>query len=229
MRALAEDEEDAFEAFMEEQLLADKIDDPAAFNAVRKFETLTLPTGELFEYQEKLLLRELSQATFLRAVYSERQLFVMSGQIISQFKDGKFSAGIRDGAIALDKMARGLPLPAVKASKKQRAMNWFIGVLVVLHLYSFGRHGRRGWAWDIWSWIFSLPGANLRSITEASNRSGGQYAYTGIWQTGTSNSHLSGGFFGSGGFSSGGSFGGGSRPPGVFATATRTIPYPQDD
>ena len=75
VRKLGADEDTAFAAFLDEQLNPSAINDPAAENALRRFETLGEPPGELFEYQEKLLLTELTRGTLLRAVLSERQLY----------------------------------------------------------------------------------------------------------------------------------------------------------
>ena len=75
VRKLGADEDAAFAAFLDEQLNPSAINDPAAENALRRFETLGEPPGELFEYQEKLLLTELTRGTLLRAVLSERQLY----------------------------------------------------------------------------------------------------------------------------------------------------------
>ncbi|GDY18668.1 hypothetical protein LBMAG56_00130 [Verrucomicrobiota bacterium] len=75
VRKLGADEDAAFAAFLDEQLNPSAINDPAAENALRRFETLGEPPGELFEYQEKLLLAELTRGTLLRAVLSERQLY----------------------------------------------------------------------------------------------------------------------------------------------------------
>lgn len=63
------------EAFIEEQLAPEKIDDSIAAGAVRRFETLNSPVGELYEYKERFLLQEMTRATFLRAAYSRRQLY----------------------------------------------------------------------------------------------------------------------------------------------------------
>ncbi len=75
VRRLGADEDAAFAAFLDEQLNPSAINYPAAENALRRFETLGEPPGELFEYQEKLLLTELTRGTLLRAVLSERQLY----------------------------------------------------------------------------------------------------------------------------------------------------------
>ncbi|MFM8470911.1 MAG: DUF1800 domain-containing protein [Limisphaerales bacterium] len=74
-RKLGETEEAAFAAFLDQQLAPEKIDDPGGENAVRRFEVLTEPLGELFEYQEKHILDALVRSTVLRAVFSERQFY----------------------------------------------------------------------------------------------------------------------------------------------------------
>ncbi len=67
-------------AFLEEQLAPESIDDRSCEQRVRLCETIVVPERELFEYQDTLLLEELTRATLLRAVYSHRQLFeVMVG------------------------------------------------------------------------------------------------------------------------------------------------------
>ncbi len=75
VRQLGATEEAAFAAFLDQQLAPEKIDDPNGENAIRRFEVLNEPLGELFEYQEKHLLDALVRATVLRAVFSERQLY----------------------------------------------------------------------------------------------------------------------------------------------------------
>ena len=74
-RKLGDTEEAAFAAFLDQQLAPEKLDDPNGENAVRRFEVLHEPLGELFEYQEKHLLDVLVRSTVLRAVFSERQLY----------------------------------------------------------------------------------------------------------------------------------------------------------
>jgi len=74
-RKLGDTGQAAFAAFLDQQLAPEKIDDPAAENAVRHFEVLQEPLGELFEYQDKHLLDALVRSTVLRAVFSERQLY----------------------------------------------------------------------------------------------------------------------------------------------------------
>lgn len=74
-RKLGDTEEAAFAAFLDQQLAPEKIEDPAGENAVRRFELLNEPLGELFEYQDKHLLDALVRSTVLRAVFTERQLY----------------------------------------------------------------------------------------------------------------------------------------------------------
>lgn len=75
VRKLGDTEQAAFAAFLDQQLAPEKLDDPAAENATRRFEVLNEPLGELFEYQDKHLLDALVRSTVLRAVFTERQLF----------------------------------------------------------------------------------------------------------------------------------------------------------
>ncbi len=73
--ALDADPAKAAALFIERQLAPEKIEDDFAAHSIRRCETLVEPMGELFEYKEKLLLDDLTRATLLRAVNSERQLF----------------------------------------------------------------------------------------------------------------------------------------------------------
>lgn len=61
--------------WLEEQLHPERIDDRACERRTRRLETLRCPAGELFEYKEQFLWRELATGKLLRACYSERQLF----------------------------------------------------------------------------------------------------------------------------------------------------------
>jgi uncharacterized protein (DUF1800 family) len=62
-------------AFVEEQLAADAIDDSALEGAIRRIESLSSPAGEMFEYKPKILLADMTRAAMLRAVWSKRQLY----------------------------------------------------------------------------------------------------------------------------------------------------------
>src|SRR4051794_7645513 len=75
IKRLAASPAEAAVAYLEQQLNPEAIEDDAADHAVRRFETLSEPLGELFEYQEELLQNELMRGTLARAVWSERQLY----------------------------------------------------------------------------------------------------------------------------------------------------------
>jgi uncharacterized protein (DUF1800 family) len=87
VKQLGADENAAFKAFLDEQLQPEKIDDRYNESRVRRFETLAEPIGELFEYQERLLLKEITHSTLVRAVLSERQLF----EVMVQFWSDHFN------------------------------------------------------------------------------------------------------------------------------------------
>jgi len=68
------------EAWIEEQLAPEKIDDSLCDLRARRFETLHLDPGTCYEYKKPVLREEITRHTLLRAVYSRRQLFeVMAG------------------------------------------------------------------------------------------------------------------------------------------------------
>jgi uncharacterized protein (DUF1800 family) len=87
VQALASDPQEAVAAFIEQQLAPEKIDDAYCAKLVRRFETLAQPLGEMFEFQEKLLLSELQRSTLLRACVSERQLY----EVMVQFWTDHFN------------------------------------------------------------------------------------------------------------------------------------------
>ncbi len=66
--------EAAVDAWIAAQLAPAQIDDARCERLVRRREALAQPLGELYEFKERILLRELTAATLLRAVYSRRQL-----------------------------------------------------------------------------------------------------------------------------------------------------------
>lgn len=79
--------EESAQAYLDEQLQPERIDDAEAEKAIRRLETLRLPLGELFEFREHVLLRELVHGTILRAVYSRRQLY----EVMVQFWTDHFN------------------------------------------------------------------------------------------------------------------------------------------
>src|SRR5215475_1897015 len=68
------------EAWIEEQLAFEKLDDALCDLRARRFETLHHEPGTCYEYKKSVLREEITRHTLLRAVYSRRQLFeVMAG------------------------------------------------------------------------------------------------------------------------------------------------------
>ncbi len=61
-------------AWVEEQLHPASIDDTLSELRARRYESLHAPPGDAFEFKRAVILRELSRATLLRAVYSSRRL-----------------------------------------------------------------------------------------------------------------------------------------------------------
>lgn len=68
------------EAWIEEQLHPERIDDAACGLLVRRLESLQMTPGDMHEFKRGVAEDEIARATILRAVYSRRQLFeVMAG------------------------------------------------------------------------------------------------------------------------------------------------------
>lgn len=63
------------EAWIDEQLHPDQIDDKLCDLRARRFETLHHEPGTCYEYKKPVLREEITRHTLLRAVYSKRQLF----------------------------------------------------------------------------------------------------------------------------------------------------------
>jgi uncharacterized protein (DUF1800 family) len=68
------------DAYIDEQLAPETIDDAECEWRVRRLEAIHVPAREMFEYKEDFLREQIEQATMLRAVYSRQQLKeVMTG------------------------------------------------------------------------------------------------------------------------------------------------------
>lgn len=63
------------EAWLDEQLHPERIDDGPCELLVRRFESLRSAPGDLFEWKRQVLEDEIARATLLRAVYSRRQVY----------------------------------------------------------------------------------------------------------------------------------------------------------
>ncbi|MGH9602835.1 MAG: TPM domain-containing protein [Terriglobales bacterium] len=77
---------------------------------------------------------------------------IMQELIVPRFKNQEYSAGIRDGVQALDKLARGLPVQT--APWWYAAVFWGLIVLGILAAISLIRNGRSGWGWLLLTFIF---------------------------------------------------------------------------
>lgn len=89
------------EAFVEEQLAFESIDDDSLNWRLRQFETLNLKADELFEYGNKLfadldkrfVVDELRQAALVRQVYSRRPLY----EVMAEFWSDHFNISVEKG------------------------------------------------------------------------------------------------------------------------------------
>jgi uncharacterized protein (DUF1800 family) len=129
---LASDPQDAVAAFLEQQLAPDTIDDSYCARRIRRFETLAFPLGEMFEFQEKLLLSELQRSTLLRACISERQLFEVMVQFWSDHFNIDPSKGdckwlkTSDDRDVIRRHALGKFPDLLRASALSPAMLWYL-------------------------------------------------------------------------------------------------------
>jgi uncharacterized protein (DUF1800 family) len=126
------EEHEAALAYIEEQLAPERIEDPQVEYAVRRFETQTLPLGELFEYQQDLLHEEMSRATLLRAVLSRRQLYEVMVQFWSDHFNIDPSKGdckwlkVADDREVIRKHALGRFPDLLRATATSPAMLWYL-------------------------------------------------------------------------------------------------------
>ncbi len=132
VQALAADPIAAVEAYVEEQLEPERIDDRPAERAVRRLETLDEPLGELFEYQPRLLLDELTRGTLLRAIYSRRQLYEVMVQFWTDHFNIDASKGdckwlkVADDREVIRRHALGRFADLLRASAMSPAMLWYL-------------------------------------------------------------------------------------------------------
>ena len=155
---------EAAAAYVEQQLSPLQLDDAEAENAVRRFETLNEPLGELFEYQEELLQNELMRGALTRAIWSERQLYEVMVQFWSDHFNIDPSKGdckwlkVADDREVVRQHALGSFPEMLRASALSPAMLWYLDGRVnrrenmadrpnenyareLLELHSLGVHG----------------------------------------------------------------------------------------
>ncbi|MBI5366780.1 MAG: DUF1800 domain-containing protein [Planctomycetes bacterium] len=88
-------------AWVEEQLAPETIDDTACTVLWRRFESLHLPPGDLYEFKKQVAVEELARATVLRAVYSRRQLY----EVMVEFWSDHFNIDVNKAECAWLKTA----------------------------------------------------------------------------------------------------------------------------
>ncbi len=131
-KALGKNEGSAFHAFVEEQLHPQDIDDGVTEYALRRFDTLNQPLGEMFEYKEHVLLDEMTRATLLRATMSERQLYEVMVQFWTDHFNIDPSKGdcrwlkAADDREVIRKHALGKFPELLRASALSPAMLWYL-------------------------------------------------------------------------------------------------------
>jgi uncharacterized protein (DUF1800 family) len=132
VRKLGGTPSEAAAAYLEQQLQPERLDDADAEYAVRRFETLSEPLGELFEYQPELLQNELMRATLARAILSERQLYEVMVQFWSDHFNIDPSKGdckwlkVADDREVIRKHALGNFADMLRASALSPAMLWYL-------------------------------------------------------------------------------------------------------
>src|SRR5262249_51271403 len=124
--------EEAAARYLEHQLQPETIADDVAQYAVRRFETLSEPLGELFEYQPELLQHELMRASLTRAVLSQRQIF----EVMVQFWSDHFNIDpakgdcqwlkVADDREVIRRHALGNFREMLRASALSPAMLWYL-------------------------------------------------------------------------------------------------------
>ena len=129
---LAGTQREAVEAYIEEQLAPGLIDDAELEHSIRRLDCLSEPIGELFEYKPAYLVREMTRANLLRAVWSRRQLYeVMVGfwtdhfNIDSSKGDCKWLAAADDRDVIRPHALGRFP-ELLRASALSPAMLWYL-------------------------------------------------------------------------------------------------------
>ena len=132
MKTLGQDEGAVVHAFVEEQLHPETIDDDVTAYALRQFDTLNQPLGEMFEYKERVLLDEMIRSTLLRATMSERQLYEVMVQFWTDHFNIDPSKGdcrwlkAADDREVIRKHALGKFPEMLRASALSPAMLWYL-------------------------------------------------------------------------------------------------------
>ncbi|MBA2480894.1 MAG: DUF1800 domain-containing protein [Planctomycetes bacterium] len=130
--ALGGSVEEAAHAWIAWQLRPDDIDDSEARRSLRRIPSLTEPIGELYEYREQDLLRQLVQGHSLMAMRSRRQLY----EVVVQFWSDHFNIDMSKAECAwlktaderdvIRRHAFGRFRDLLRASALSPAMLWYL-------------------------------------------------------------------------------------------------------
>ena len=94
---------------------------------------------------------------------------IMSELIVPRFKEGLFAEGIVAGVEGLDAMARKLEPPRVpRPASHYLTIAAFVGLAIFTGV-SLYRRGSSGWAWFLWSLVFSAVGLLLMNLSRHSS------------------------------------------------------------
>ena len=125
--------EEAAQAWIEEQLHPERIDDTEAERVYRRLEELDFAKDGLFEMKAEVLMRELVHGTVLRAVYSKRQLF----EVMVHFWTDHFNIAVTkrdcqwlkawDDREVIRKFALGPAIPEAAAGLSGAMREFFTG------------------------------------------------------------------------------------------------------
>lgn len=116
------------QAWIEEQLEPEKINDTACDIRARRFETIHLLPGACYDFKQESLRKDIVRHTLLRAVYSKRQLFELMVEFWSDHFNISLDKGdciyfkAADDRLTIRKNALGKFKDLVLASAKSPAM-----------------------------------------------------------------------------------------------------------
>lgn len=121
------------DAFLEEQLAPEKIDDGICERAISRFsECWWEPVGEAYDEDDEALSPVLRRVALLRAIYSKRQLFEVMCEFWSDHLNIDPGKGdcryvkISDDQLVIRKHALGNFGEMIRASAKSPAMLWYL-------------------------------------------------------------------------------------------------------
>lgn len=101
---------------------------------------------------------------------------IMDESIVPKFREGDFSGGIVAGVESLDRMARGLRLPAAPRPASHYLVAAVVAGLTVFTAVSLFRRGSSGWAWLFWGAVIGVVGYAIhQALTRSHDSDGGGF------------------------------------------------------